>query len=308
VNEVRPVRAAAGAALRAAPQLAPSAKQLLWRSVYEVLSVGRRNNGTALLNYGYAPLQDSSPDGDAALGSSANGSASPRTSPGESAGERSADRFGLALYAEVAGAAELSGKDLLEVGCGRGGGAAFVFERFAPRSMTGLDLARQAIESCRARHARPGLEFVAGNAERLPFADGAFDAVLSVESTHCYADPPSFLREAHRVLRAGGLLLLTDFRCTEPTQDGVFAREDVGLLREQLADAGFRTIEEQDITANVVRSLELDTPVRRAVIERRVPKLLRRQVLRFAAVEGSPVYRALAERELTYLRFVLERA
>ena len=282
------MRAVASAALRAAPQLAPGAKQVLWRSVYEVISLGRRDHGSALLNYGYVPLDSSAAE-------------SLRT-------EGQEDNFGLALYARVAGAAELAGKDLLEVGCGRGGGAAFVFERFGLRSMTGLDLARQAIERCRARYARPGLQFVAGNAERLPFPDAAFDAVLSVESTHCYGDPPSFLREAHRVLRADGLLLLTDFRSTKPTQDGVFAREDVAHLHEQLTDAGFRTLDEEDITPNVVRALELDTPIRRAQIERRVPKLLRRQVLRFAAVEGSPVYRAFAEHELTYLRFVLEKA
>jgi SAM-dependent methyltransferase len=288
VSEVKPVRAVARAALRAAPQLAPGAKQMLWRSVYEVISLGRRDHGTALLNYGYAPLDSSAAESVRAEGQ--------------------ADSFGLQLYAMVAGAAELSGKDVLEVGCGRGGGAAFVFERFGLRSMTGLDLARQAIERCRARYARPGLEFVAGNAEQLPFPDAAFDAVLSVESTHCYGDPPSFLREAHRVLRPGGLLLLADLRSTKPTQDGVFAREDVARLHEQLADAGFRTLDEEDITPNVVRALELDTPIRRAQIERRVPKLLRRQVLRFAAVEGSPVYRAFAEHELTYLRFVLEKA
>ena len=70
---------------------------------------------------------------------------------------------------------------------------------------------------------------------------------------------------------------------------------------------GFRTLEEEDITANVVRALETDTPVRRDRIEQRAPKLLRRHVLGFAAVEGSPVYKAFAERELTYLRFVLEK-
>jgi len=282
------VRSAAGAALRAAPQLAPSAKQLLWRSVYEVISAGRRDLGPTLLNYGYAPLDS--------------------TVPEPSCDGTETDSLGLELYAAVAGAAELSGKDVLDVGCGRGGGTAFVFERFAPRSMTGLDLARGAIARCRGRYARPGLEFVAGNAERLPFPDGTFDTVLSVESTHCYPDPPSFLREVDRVLRPGGLLLLADLRSSAPTHEGVFAREDVQQLRQQLSHAGFRTLEQEDITANVVRALELDTPIRRARIERRVPKPLRPLVLGFAAVEGSPVYRAFAAHELTYLRFALEKA
>ena len=269
------------------PQLAGPAKQLLWRSVYEIMSLGRRDLGTTLMNFGFAPLDRSAEE-------------LTDVKPG-------GDAFGLQLYAAVAGAAELSGRDVLEVGCGRGGGAAFVFEHFGPRSMTGLDLARQAIERCRALHARPGLEFVAGNAERLPFPDGSFDAVLSVESTHCYADPLRFLRESARVLRPGGLLLLADLRASEPTGDGIFAREDVGQLRAQLAEAGFRALEEEDITDNVVRALELDTPLKRARIEQRAPRLLRRPALGFSAVEGSPVHRAFATRELTYLRFVLER-
>jgi SAM-dependent methyltransferase len=282
------VPSAAGAALRAAPKLAPSAKRLLSRSVYEIISAGRRDRGPMLLNYGYASLDADAPE------SSCDGTQT--------------DRLGLELYAAVAGVADLSGKDALEVGCGRGGGTAFVFERLAPRSMTGLDLARRAIARCRARYARPGLGFVVGNAERLPFADGTFDAVLSVESTHCYPHPPRFLREADRVLRPGGLLLLADLRSSAPTREGVFAREDVEQLHQQLSDAGFRTLEEEDITANVVRALELDTPIRRARIDRRVPKPLRPLVLGFAAVEGSPVYRAFAAHELTYLRFALEKA
>jgi SAM-dependent methyltransferase len=289
-GQMRPARALVGALLRAAPRLAPAVEKLMWRCFYELASLGRRELGTTMMNYGYAPL-DSTGVEPAGTGSRE-------------------DRFGLQLYAAVAGAAELAGKDVLEVGCGRGGGAVFVFERFGPRALTGLDLARQAIERCRSRFARPGLEFVAGDAEHLPFPDGAFDAVLSVESSHCYPDPSNFLREAHRVLRPGGRLLLADIRHTTMTagaQGALFSQDDVVRLRGQLADAGFATLEEEDITANVVRALELDTPIRRARIERRVPKPLRRHALAFAAVEGGPVYKAFAEHELTYLRFVLEK-
>jgi SAM-dependent methyltransferase len=200
---------------------------------------------------------------------------------------------------------------VLDVGCGRGGGTALVFERFGPRSMTGLDLATRAIRGCRARHGRPGLRFVAGDAEALPFPDAAFDAILSVESSHCYADTPRFLREAARVLRPCGLLLLADFRHTvlpEGAEEALVPQEDVAMLRRQLADAGFRTLEEEDITANVIRALQLDTPRRRARIERRLPGRLRRHALAFAAIEGSPVYEAYVEGRWTYLRFALRRA
>lgn len=276
-----------GASLRAAPGLAPHAQKLVWRTVYELASLGR-DPETSMMNYGYA----SAVDGDVDAGSAK-------------------DRFGLQLYGAVAGAVDLAGKDVLEVGCGRGGGAAFVFERYGPLSMTGVDLARKAIDRCRARYGRPGLTFVAGDAENLPFPDRAFDAVLSVESSHCYGDVPRFLREVRRVLRPGGLLLLADTRHTvlEPeTDQAVFRQADVRRLREQLVDAGFCTVEEEDITANVVRALILDSENRRARIERRVPKQLQPHALAFAAIEGSPMFQAFSDGTLTYLRFVLEKA
>jgi SAM-dependent methyltransferase len=285
-----PVRRALGALLERWPGLAPRAKKATWRAIYELASMQRGDAGNAMLNYGYASLdEDAAPSG---RDDAAN------------------EHYGLQLYAAVAGATDLTGQSVLEVGCGRGGGAAFVFERLGPRSVTGLDLARRAVDRARRRYGRPGLSFVAGDAEQLPFADGAFDAVLSVESSHCYADPSRFWREAHRVLRPGGHLLLADGRHAQlsSTDVALFTRDDVDSLRSQLADAGFRTLEEQDITANVLRALELDTPARRMRNERRIPKFLRPHVLGLAAVEGSPMYRAYADGHLRYMRFVLERA
>jgi SAM-dependent methyltransferase len=199
---------------------------------------------------------------------------------------------------------------VLEVGCGRGGGAAFVLDRFRPRRMTGVDLSPKAIARCNAEHARAGLSFIAGDAEALPFADAAFDAVLSVESSHCYPSVPRFLAEASRVLRPGGLLLLADFRHTvlpAGAEDALMPQEDVACLREQIAAAGLRTVEEEDITANVLAALRLDSPNRRSRLERGVPRPLRRHALAFAAVEGGAMYRAYEQGQWTYLRFVLQR-
>ena len=51
-----------------------------------------------------------------------------------------------------------------------------------------------------------------GDAENLPFEDNSFDAIINVESSHCYGNVEQFLREVHRVLRPGGDFLFVDLR------------------------------------------------------------------------------------------------
>ena len=57
----------------------------------------------------------------------------------------------------------------------------------------------------------PGLPFVAGDALRLPFADGAFDAVTISFGLRNTADPSAALEEMRRVVRPGGRLVVCEF-------------------------------------------------------------------------------------------------
>ena len=56
----------------------------------------------------------------------------------------------------------------------------------------------------------PGAEFVLGSANKLPWADGTFDVVTCIQSFHHYPYADEAMREAHRVLKPGGLYLLSD--------------------------------------------------------------------------------------------------
>ena len=279
--------AAVDAVLSVAPWLRPSVEKLAWRIFYELVSLRSDEHTTMLVgggfNYGFAGSDEITPaEGDA--------------------------QFGLALYAAVVGAADVSGKDVIEVGCGRGEGSAFIFERYGPRSLAGVDIARAAIQRCQRRHGRPGLTFATGDAENLSFPSASFDVVINVESSHCYPHMARFLREVHRVLRPGGLLLFTDFRPTTSSPSDAVPKDDLPELRRQFAESGLRTLDEQDITAEVVRALSLATPVVRADIERRVPKPLRRDAIDYSGVEGSARFREFADGSLTYLRLVLQKA
>ena len=122
------------------------------------------------------------------------------------------NRFYIQLYHRIATQADLRGKRVLEVGCGHGGGASYLMRTLRPASYTGLDLNRAAVAYCRKRHNLPGVDFVHGDAEKLPFPDQSFDAVINVESSAAYPHFSRFLAEVARVLRPGGHFLYTDLR------------------------------------------------------------------------------------------------
>ena len=101
---------------------------------------------------------------------------------------------------------------MLEVSCGHGGGASYLVRTFRPALYTGMELNQSAVEFCRRRHILPGLDFVHGDAQDMPFPDQAFDVVVNIEASHIYLDCQKFFGEVARVLRQGGHFLYADVR------------------------------------------------------------------------------------------------
>lgn len=104
---------------------------------------------------------------------------------------------------------------VLDVGCGTGAVLALLHEKYPDRRYVGLDLTPEMIEAARTKVA-PGMEFVVGDAENLPFDEASFDAVLCSNSFHHYPNPAAFLAGALRVLRPGGRLILRDYTSSDP--------------------------------------------------------------------------------------------
>jgi ubiquinone/menaquinone biosynthesis C-methylase UbiE len=86
------------------------------------------------------------------------------------------------------------------------------------RAVLGVDLARPMLERLRARRTTEPVYPVEGDAVRLPFPDGAFDAVVACHVFHLIPDWQSALREVARVLAPAGLLL-TAWNDTSHTSD-----------------------------------------------------------------------------------------
>lgn len=99
---------------------------------------------------------------------------------------------------------EWRNKAILDAGCGTGA----ILERLGnPAKNIGVDLSPEAIAICKKR----GLDNVRqADVCALPFADASFDAVISSSVLYhqWVKDVPGAVREMHRVLRPGGLLLL----------------------------------------------------------------------------------------------------
>jgi ubiquinone/menaquinone biosynthesis C-methylase UbiE len=209
------------------------------------------------------------------------------------AGSDEPDRFPIQLYHRTATQVDLGGKKVLEVSCGHGGGASYLMRTLHPASYTGLDLNTVGIEFCRKRHNLPGLDFVQGNAESLPFPDQSFDAVINVEAAINYQNVPRFFAEVERVLRPGGHFLYADIRYAD----------EIAAWEAELANIPMCLVSEQVINAEVMRGLEKNRFFDQ--ITRRLPNIafLRGIASDYAGGPGSLIYRRLENGDASYRLF-----
>jgi ubiquinone/menaquinone biosynthesis C-methylase UbiE len=227
-------------------------------------AAGTLSTDFSFMNYGFAPLS------------------------AELSGSTEPEKYCLQLYRQLIGGTPLQGKRVVEVSCGRGGGAAHVAQGFGPADYLGIDISENNLTLASKRF--PGvknLRFQQGNAEALPLESGTIDVVLNVEASHLYDNPAKFFAEVHRVLVPGGRFLHVDLHWQDKDPPAM------------IAAAGFRVDEVVDITKNVVRALEEDSERREALVMT-FPENMRKDFRDWSGVKDFRAYNRLKNGEWLY--------
>jgi len=177
-------------------------------------------------------------------------------------------RFSEPLAVQFAELADVrAGQRVLDVGCGPGALTAQLVERLGSGAVSAIDPSASFVAAIMARF--PDVDVQRGVAERLPFADGTFDAALAQLVVHFMTDPVTGLAEMARVTRPGGLVAacvwdhaggtgpLTAFwQAVHDLDPG--ARDEAGLagarqghLADWCATAGLQHVEAGSLTVEV---------------------------------------------------------
>ncbi|MGK7929698.1 MAG: class I SAM-dependent methyltransferase [Spirulina sp.] len=203
-------------------------------------------------------------------------------------------RYFIQLYARMLRYIEVKDRDLLEVGCGRGGGSSWIARTQNVRSMTGIDLSKRAIALCQKLHQHKSLKYLQGDAESLPFLDGSFDIVLNIESCHHYPSMSKFLEEVTRVLRPDGYLWVTDYREIQEFDE----------LKQALYNSDLEVVRFADVTPGIIKAFEIGHSVKMDLLQRHCYLPFANNI---AEARIEEIHRQFVQGELIFIEALLQK-
>jgi len=203
----------------------------------------------------------------------------------------------IQLYHHLLKDLNVKGKNILEVGCGRGGGCYYAKEYLEVNHVSGLDLSYRHIKICRSwLSSEKGYDFKQGNALQLPYHEESFDAIVNLESAQYYTSLESFFKECHRVLKKDGVLSIA---C-------VIDSHVACSLEKLLLDAHFKIIKKENLTSKILISIEQEEERKETIRkQRRIPKRL---MLNQAVMVGSDLYKKMQEGLWEYPFFLVQKS
>jgi ubiquinone/menaquinone biosynthesis C-methylase UbiE len=222
------------------------------------------STGFSFMNYGFGPLS------------------------ADLATSQEPERYCLQLYRHLLGNADLAGKRVVEVSCGRGGGAAHLAHVYRPSEYVGIDISDENVRLASERFSKiTNLRFKVGNAEHLPLSAGTAHAVINVEAAHLYDSPTKFFAEVLRILENGGTFFHADLAWQDRDPSKV------------ISDSGLKIVSVEDITANVLQSLEADSERRESIVAS-FPVKMQNDFRDWSGVKGYRAYNRFKSGEWIY--------
>lgn len=157
---------------------------------------------------------------------------------------------------------DLSGAEVLDIGCGLGGVDIHLLRQHHAAAVTGIDIDAALIERSQLLAQKYGLEaqarFICVEPGPMPFDDGSFDIVTSKDSIIHIADKHLLAAEVFRVLRPGGWFIASDWLAGYEDQPSAemqaylvaegldFGLASAATYRRALQQAGFTDIDITD--------------------------------------------------------------
>jgi 2-polyprenyl-3-methyl-5-hydroxy-6-metoxy-1,4-benzoquinol methylase len=101
-----------------------------------------------------------------------------------------------------------SGDTILDIACGTGFGSE-ILSRHTNGTVTGGDIAQDAVDECRRSWQRANLEFAVLDGTKLPYTDHYFDKIVSFETIEHTTQYLAMVQEFFRVLKPGGIAFIS---------------------------------------------------------------------------------------------------
>ena len=149
-------------------------------------------------------------------------------------------RHSASLYINLLENINVEKKDLLDIGCGRGGGVDVYRQYFPFSRIVACDITPAQINHCKQNI--KNVEFHIMDADDLKFENHSFDIITNVESSHHYANKPTFFNKVYHLLKPNGVFLYTD-----GFPPGVSLPDDI---------LPFKRVIKTEITSNVKKALK----------------------------------------------------